>query len=115
MKNMKTASLRSELDFDDNKVAVKVLMETDASKEIRILFRKGQAMKEHKAGFPITVEVHEGKIAFGLGSENIILESGDLISLEANVPHDLFAEEESIVRLTLSKFDSVERVEKVIE
>ena len=112
---MKTASLRTDLTYNEEKVAVKVMMETETSKEIRILFRKGQVMKEHKAGFPITVEVHEGKIAFGLGSEKIILESGDLISLEANVPHDLFAEEDSIVRLTLSKFDNVERVEKVVE
>lgn len=115
MKNLKTASLRGELEFNESNVVIKVLMETETAKEIRILFRKGQTMKEHKAGFPITVEVHEGKIAFGVGSEKIILESGDLISLDANVPHDLFAEEESIVRLTLSKLDSVARVEKVIE
>ncbi len=36
------------------------MMETETSKEIGILFKKGQMMKEHKAGFPITVEIHTG-------------------------------------------------------
>ena len=112
---MKTASLRKDIKYNDDKVAVTVMMETETSKEIRIVFRKGQMMKEHKAGFPITVEVHEGTIAFGVKGEKMTMKSGDLISLDANVPHDLHAEEDSIVRLTLSKFDSVERVEKVIE
>ena len=112
---MKTASLRNDLNYNEDKVAVTVMMETESSKEIRILFRKGQTMKEHKAGFPITVEVHEGSIEFGVQGDKMVLNAGDLISLEANVPHDLLAQEDSIVRLTLSKFDTIERVKKVIE
>lgn len=112
---MKTASLRSELIYNEEKVAIKVMMETEIAKEIRILFRKGQTMKEHKAGFPITVEVHQGLIEFGVKGEKLSLVAGDLISLDANVPHDLFAQEDSIVRLTLSKLDTIERVEKVVE
>lgn len=112
---MKTASLRKELSYNEDKVAIKVMMETETAKEIRILFRKGQTMKEHKAGFPITVEIHQGTIEFGVNGEKMILEAGDLISLDANVPHDLLAHEDSIVRLTLSKLDKVERVEKVAE
>ena len=112
---MKTASLRNKKKYKENKVAVTVMMETETSKEIRILFRKGQTMKEHKAGFPITVEVHEGAIEFGVNGEKMNLNAGDLIALDANVPNDLLAQEDSIVRLTLSKLDSVDRVKKVIE
>ncbi len=112
---MKTASLRKELNYNEDRVAISVMMETETAKEIRILFRKGQTMKEHKAGFPITVEIHQGTIEFGVNGEKMTLEAGDLISLEANVPHDLLAQEDSIVRLTLSKLDKVERVEKVVE
>lgn len=111
---MKTGSLRNNLNYSDEKVVIQVLMETDSSKEIRILFKKGQSMREHKTGFPITIEIHQGKILLGVNGKKMNLESGDLIYLDANVPHDLFANEDSIVRLTLSKFDQVERVERVI-
>jgi len=111
---MKTASLQSDLNYNNDKVAISVMMETETSKEIRILFKKGQLMKEHKAGFPITVQVHQGTIAFGVQGKQVILNSGDLIYLEANVPHDLLANEDSIVRLTLSKFDKVDRVKSVV-
>ena len=112
---MKTASLRKELQYNEDKVAINVMMETETAKEIRILFRKGQLMKEHKAGYPITVEIHQGSILFGAEGEKMMLETGDLIYLDANVPHDLLANEDSIVRLTLSKMDTVERVNKVAE
>lgn len=111
---MKTASLRKDLKYNEDKVAISVMMETEMAKEIRIVFRKGQTMKEHKAGFPITVEIHQGTIEFGVNGKKMTLEAGDLISLDANVPHDLLAQEDSIVRLTLSKMDKVERVEKVV-
>jgi quercetin dioxygenase-like cupin family protein len=112
---MSTASLRNDLTYNEEKVAIQVLMETETSKEIRILFRKGQTMKEHKAGFPITVEIHQGNIAFGVNGEELSLRTGDLIYLEANVVHHLKANEDSIVRLTLSKFDNAERVKNVIK
>lgn len=111
---MKLASLTSDLVYNEGKVTVKVLMETETSREIRILFKKGQLMKEHKAGFPIAVEVHQGTITFGVEGKELDLKAGDLIYLEANVPHNLFAVEDSIVRLTLSKLDKVDRVKSVV-
>ncbi|MEJ6582753.1 MAG: AraC family ligand binding domain-containing protein [Crocinitomicaceae bacterium] len=73
----------------------------------------GQFMKEHKAPFPIIVHVLQGSVKFGAEGEDIHLKIGDLIGLETNVPHDLLAKENSIVRLSLSKLDNLERVKNV--
>ena len=111
---MKTASLTKNLEYNDSKPAIQVLMETNTSKEIRIALKKGQVMKEHKTPFPIVVEIFEGKINFSVNGEILSLEKGDLIALEGNIPHDLKAEADSTVRLTLTKADSAKRVEDVI-
>lgn len=112
---IQTASLLTDLEFNETKPAIKVLLESDYSKEIRIAFNKGQLMKAHKTGFPITVEIFEGALNFGVDGKVLQLKKGDLISLPANEVHDLEATEKSIVRLTLSKKDTIDRVKKVID
>lgn len=112
---MKIESFIENLDFNDTKIVTKVLLESSFSKEIRILLKKGQIMKEHKAPFSIIIHVLDGAIDFGVDGSIHVLKKGDIITLAGNVPHDLTATKDSIVRLTLSKLDRSERVETVVE
>ena len=50
---MKIASITKDIEFNDNKPAISVLFESDHTKEIRIVMKTGQQMKEHKTKFPI--------------------------------------------------------------
>jgi quercetin dioxygenase-like cupin family protein len=111
---MNKASLVENITYQENKPAVTVLLKTESSKEIRIVMKQGQSMKEHKAPFPIIIELFEGTIDFGVHGENQTLTKGDLLALDANVPHDLTCIKDCIIRLSLSNFDSVERVNKVL-
>lgn len=111
---MQLASITKDIEYGENRPAIKVLLDSDAGKEIRIAFRKAQEMKEHKAGFPIVVAVFEGCIRFGVKGETYTLNRGDMITLDANVPHNLYAIEDSIVRLSLNKADSATRVDKAV-
>ncbi|SKB70044.1 cupin domain-containing protein [Maribacter arcticus] len=111
---MNSTSFTENLDFNDTKVVIKVLLETSFSKEIRILMKQGQVMKEHKAPFPIIVHILEGEIAFGVEGNVHDLKQGAMLTLEGNVPHDLTAKADSIVRLTLSKQDTADRVKDVV-
>lgn len=111
---MKTASILKDIVFKEKGAAISVLFETDFTKEIRIAMKAGQEMKEHKTPFPIVVQLVEGKIDFTVSGEVLNLAKGDLIALDGGVPHSLDAIEESIVRLTLTKADQVDRVKKVV-
>lgn len=110
---MKVESFNENVVFNDDKVQASVLLESSFSKEIRILLKKGQTMKEHKTPYPIVVHLLKGELDFGVNGTINLLKEGDAISLVGNIPHNLIAKSDSIVRLTLSKYDKVERVEEV--
>lgn len=113
IKLMKIASLTEDLVYNDKKPSINILLDTETSKEIRIVLKKGQQMKEHQTPFPIVVEVFKGAIIFGVNGTKHKLATGSLITLKGAVPHDLTAMEDSIVRLSLSKNDSMDRVQKI--
>lgn len=112
---MITGTLAKNLEYNENKPAISVLFQTESTKEIRILFRKGQFMNEHKTPFPIVVEIFDGTLDFGVNGEVHNLEKGDMLTLAGNVPHDLKATSDCTVRLSLSIKDRVERVEEVVK
>lgn len=111
---MKTASILKDLEFNEAKPMIKVLFETSFTKEIRIAMKTGTEMKKHQTSFPIVVEMVDGNLDFGVNNKVLNLVKGDLIALEGSVPHDLKAKTDSVVRLTLTKYDQTDRVEKVI-
>ena len=110
---MKTASFLEDIKFNEIKPAVSLLLDTDFSKEIRVAFKKGQVMEDHQAPFAIIVQVLKGRIDFGVEGEVQTMNTGDIISLKPQVVHNLTAIEESIVRLSLSKSDTLKRVKNV--
>lgn len=112
---MQKANIYENLVYSDEKVQITPLMDGNASKEIRIVFKAGQLMKDHKTSFPIAVEIVDGEIDFGIGEDIYNLIKGDIVSLGASIVHNLLAKQDSIVRLTLSKKDTVARVSGVLK
>ncbi|QZE12767.1 cupin domain-containing protein [Halosquirtibacter laminarini] len=108
---MKIVNINTLHPKEGNKPNVELLLNTGTLKEIQISFTKGQVMAEHTAPGAIIVMVYRGEILFGIGEEKHTLKEGDMISLDAKVPHDLLALEDSIVRLTLSPKDDFSRVQ----
>lgn len=111
---MNTASLIEDITYQENdKPTVTVLLKTASTKEVRIVMKKGQFMNEHKAPFPIIIELFEGEIDFGVKGEKQILKRGDMIALEGNIPHELTCISDCIIRLSISVLDKIERVHNV--
>jgi len=59
------------------------------------------------------LKVYSDAIDFGVQGGKLTVQAGSLIALNGDVPYDLVALEDSIVRLSLSKKDSVARVQAV--
>ena len=57
---MNIKSFNENIEYSDKRIVTKVILETSFSKEIRILLKNGQTMKEHKAPYPIIVHILEG-------------------------------------------------------
>ena len=110
---MTITSLVDNITYHENKPTVTVLLKTDTTKELRIVMKQGQTMKEHQAPYPIVIEIFEGSINFGVNDVKKLLNKDDLIALDANIPHHLTCMSDCINRLSLSIYDSVERVKNV--
>lgn len=92
------------------KIQIDTMLETPLSKEIRICMDKGHVMKKHTAPGAITIMIVTGCVTITSMNESVKLESGEMVYFDANVPHSLEANTQSVIRLTLSKNDSVKRV-----
>lgn len=103
MKNYLIANFYENIEFSQDKVMIKKILETAISKEIRICLTKDQLMKEHTAPAPIIVMVLEGKIKFSVASNEYELKKGDTINLDAKIPHSLLGIENSIIKLSLAQ------------
>jgi len=109
------ASFYKDLTFSDSSAVITSMLESSFGKEIRIAFKEGQVMKEHKTKFPITVMTLKGCIEFTVNGEVSVLKEGDIIALEGGIMHELKATKESVVWLGLHKGDSINRVKAVLK
>ncbi len=109
---MQVLSWLKDTDFTKG-LKIDKMFENNKGKEIRITMPKDVVMKEHKAPGKISVQVLQGQIWFEVQGDRHIFEQGDMITLDALVPHSLGGIENSIIRLSLSKNDSVERVKNI--
>lgn len=103
----------NKTEFDG--VNAKLLYEDKFSKEICLSMAKNSFMKEHFAPSPIKVQVLKGSIEFGVGDEKVILSQFDMIALDSMIKHSLKANEDSIIRLSLSLNDTFSRVKEVLD
>lgn len=68
---------------------------------VRLTFRAGQRMDDHKAGFPILVSTVSGEIEFGFGDSVVHLIAGSAVHVEAGVGHRLVAQTDAVVTLVV--------------
>ncbi|MDL9936935.1 cupin domain-containing protein [Gordonia sp. ABSL1-1] len=80
---------------------ISVLARLTKANVIRLSFRAGQVMADHKAGRPILVIGQRGEIDFAVSGEHITVTPGTSIHVEAEVSHALTAVTDAVVTLVL--------------
>ena len=58
-------------------------------------------MREHKANGTVCIHVIKGKITLTIQGEKHALETGGLLVLAPGIPHDVLAEQDSVMLLTV--------------
>lgn len=78
------------------------LFKSDALRLVLTALHAGATMKTHTAKGAISVQVLAGRLRFGTASETVELDPGQLLTLQAGVPHSVTALEEVTFLLTLA-------------
>lgn len=68
---------------------------------VRIGFRAGQSMADHQATAPILVQATTGTVRFGTAERTVTLEPGVAVHVDAGLVHNLVADTDAVVMLTI--------------
>lgn len=66
-----------------------------------VALRAGAVLSSHRADGPITVQMLEGRIMFSVESQDVMLTEGQVLSLQAGLPHAVEAPEDAVFLLTV--------------
>ncbi|MCK4779993.1 MAG: cupin domain-containing protein [Candidatus Lokiarchaeota archaeon] len=104
-KNIKKAimNLGSMLDYQENSVVSRALINKDVGTVTLFSFDKGEGLSEHTAPFDALVYVFDGEAEIFISSEKFVLKEGQMIILPANEPHALNAPEKFKMMLVMIK------------
>lgn len=94
-------SIKQEKDWALGKHTAITLMKSASMRIVLIAIHKGNEISTHQTEGPISVHIIEGRLQFTIENESIVLEKGQLLSLQENIQHGLNAIEKTIFLLTM--------------
>ena len=95
------AELKQESSWADSDRNSITVFKSNTSTIVLIGLHKNAELKEHTSIGNISVQVLEGEINFVAEQQTLSLAKGQMITLEANIPHSVTAMKESFFLLTL--------------
>lgn len=98
------ADLASLIEIQPESTVSRVVMREDGLRVVLFGFDKDQALSEHTAAMPVTIQVLEGKLRVGGEGCEVELVPGGVVYLSARLPHTVYAVEPS--KMLLSMFDN---------
>jgi len=92
---MQKFNLTELIEYNDSKFNPKVLVNEPEYRMVLLNLRKGQSVPEHSNQAVVTVYALVGHITFYEGSESCELRAGEVVRIDAGLPHHLEAHEDS--------------------
>ncbi|MFW6457160.1 MAG: cupin domain-containing protein [Planctomycetota bacterium] len=93
--------LRSMVDYTDDGVVSRTLMDKEAGSVTLFAFDAGQSLSEHTTPYDALVQVIEGEVELSIGGEEVRAEAGELVLMPADVPHAVSAPQKFKMLLTM--------------
>jgi quercetin dioxygenase-like cupin family protein len=81
----------------------KTLFDTPYLQGFMLYIKAHGHVPSHEAKGEITVQTVTGRIRMGIDGSQYSMPAGALLPIEANVPHELWADEESVCFVTMEK------------
>jgi len=98
---IKTTLLADLVDYQEQAVVSKTLIEKKTGTVTLFAFDEGQGLSEHTAPFDAMVYVMDGEVEIKISGEPYVLKQGDMIIMPANKPHALKAIKKFKMMLTM--------------
>lgn len=99
--NNEIKNIKHEVRQNSKDRHTKLLAKEKDFRLVLISLKKGAVLQEHTAPGRIFVQILEGHTQMKVNNELIDLPTGHLITIEANIKHDVTAVEESVFLLTI--------------
>jgi quercetin dioxygenase-like cupin family protein len=75
------------------------LVKDAALNVLLMVLKQGAHLREHRTKGPITLQVISGSIRFSAGPDQRVIQTGEMVGLDRDIPHSLEALEESALLL----------------
>ncbi len=102
----KSRELVSLIEYSDDSIVSKTIVDTPAGTITLFAFDKGQKLSEHTAPYNAVVQVINGSAEFTIGSQKVTVPAGHVIIMPANVPHSVVAKEKFKMLLTMIRAET---------
>lgn len=95
-------ALRETPAWRDSGHSAKTLVRTRDARVVLIAMRAGTKISEHKTDHGVSVQVLDGRVQLHMPTERVELGVQEMVFLAAGEPHDVVAQEDSTVLVTIS-------------
>jgi quercetin dioxygenase-like cupin family protein len=99
--NLILFNIRQLTQFRADRPYVQVLSDLGAARVVLFTFQAGQQLKEHRISSQLLVQVLRGRITFATAGNSVSLQAGMVLQLEENVPHNVTAQTDAVMLLTM--------------